>query len=311
VTSSDSAIRHSEATTNVAIGSVDQRVELSTKICSETGDRIWDQDCDTDRLWDSRRRGSSVRIFGVVLLLSLIAHTGALFVLSFIRPAARRASQENELIYLIYTPSTAPPGRSSAGASGTFSVALRPAANAHTVAMPRHEPRAIAKIKKAIPKARATPRPAIVIARKEIVTTPAVSSMRGLDAGGAGAGRGDAKGSGASSGGAGAGSVGGNGSGGDVFSADQVEYPPVLVSRVMPQFPESARADGINGEVVLWAIVARDGHVEKDIAIAQSSPMFDRPAIEALRRWRFEPGRDRDGHPVRVMLEVPIRFQLR
>ncbi len=99
--------------------------------------------------------------------------------------------------------------------------------------------------------------------------------------------------------------------GGAVFGADQVEHPPVLLSRVMPLYPAQARARGIDGEVVLRAIVARDGHVERDIVIAQSSPLFDQPAIDALRQWRFEPGRDRGGHPVRVMLEVPIRFEVR
>ena len=59
------------------------------------------------------------------------------------------------------------------------------------------------------------------------------------------------------------------------------------------------------------ACIARDGQIEKDIVITRSSPMFDQPAIDALRQWRFEPGRDRDGNPVRVMVEVPIRFQLR
>lgn len=79
----------------------------------------------------------------------------------------------------------------------------------------------------------------------------------------------------------------------------------------MPMYPLQARARGLRGEVVLRAIVGSDGRVEKDIVIAQSSPMFDQPAVEALRQWRFEPGRDRDGNPVRVLLEVPIRFQLR
>jgi len=79
----------------------------------------------------------------------------------------------------------------------------------------------------------------------------------------------------------------------------------------MPMYPLQARARGLRGEVVLRAIIGSDGRVENDIVIAQSSPMFDQPAVEALRQWRFEPGRDRNGNPVRVLLEVPIRFQLR
>jgi periplasmic protein TonB len=117
---------------------------------------------------------------------------------------------------------------------------------------------------------------------------------------------------GASAGVGAAGGIGvGPGSGSGVFGAAQVAHPPVLISRVMPLYPAKARAHGLDGEVVLRAIIARDGRVEKDIVVAQSSAMFDQPAIDALRQWRFEPGRDHGGNPVRVMLEVPIRFQLR
>jgi len=140
-----------------------------------------------------------------------------------------------------------------------------------------------------------------MVTRTDVVPKSSSVSGLGRDDTGAAAGSGIAAGTSAAPG-AGTGAV---------FGADQVEHPPVLVSRVMPLYPTQARAHGIDGEVVLRAIVARDGHVEKDIVIAQSSPLFDQPAIDALRQWRFEPGRDRGGRPVRVMLEVPIRFQVR
>jgi len=38
--------------------------------------------------------------------------------------------------------------------------------------------------------------------------------------------------------------------------------------------------------------------------------MLDQSAIDALRKWRFAPGRDH-GAVVRVLLEVPLRFTLR
>ena len=34
-------------------------------------------------------------------------------------------------------------------------------------------------------------------------------------------------------------------------------------------------------------------------------------ALEAFRRWRFKPGRDDSGSAVRVIVQQPIRFQLR
>jgi protein TonB len=93
--------------------------------------------------------------------------------------------------------------------------------------------------------------------------------------------------------------------------ANAVEHPPVLVSRVLPVYPPMARARSIEGRVLLRAVIDRDGHVEEAITVVESEPVFDAAAVEALHKWRFEPGRDRDGRAVRVLVEVPIRFQLR
>jgi periplasmic protein TonB len=63
--------------------------------------------------------------------------------------------------------------------------------------------------------------------------------------------------------------------------------------------------------VLLRAVVDRGGHVEESIIVARSVPLLDDAAVAALRQWHFTPGRDRDGRPVRVQIEVPMRFQLR
>jgi protein TonB len=79
----------------------------------------------------------------------------------------------------------------------------------------------------------------------------------------------------------------------------------------MPTYPPLARARGLEGRVILTAVVDQQGRVEAAITVTQSMPLLDAAAVEALRQWRFEPGRARDGTPVRVRIEVPIRFQLR
>lgn len=235
------------------------------------------------------------------LLLSLIGHAVLLVVLTLmIRPALRRPSQNSHLIYLLYTPAPQSGNSPAAGAPSPPPLATtKPKAAPHKVVKLRTKPKPPISTAAQIPKPEyAPPVSAPVVARLQVI--PETVSSRGgeVPAGGRGA-----------AGSAGAGP--GGGSSGPLLSADQVEHPPVLISRVMPMYPFQARARGLRGEVVLRAIVGSDGRVEKDIVIAQSSPMFDQPAIEALRQWRFEPGRDRNGNPVRVLLEVPIRFQLR
>ena len=101
------------------------------------------------------------------------------------------------------------------------------------------------------------------------------------------------------------------GSGDSPFPGDQVDEPPVLLSSVVPAYPEDARRRRIEGEVVLQVVVDRNGRVENSIKVIKSIPMLDRAAIDAVRKWRFSPGRNRDGTAVRVLLEIPLRFILR
>jgi protein TonB len=62
---------------------------------------------------------------------------------------------------------------------------------------------------------------------------------------------------------------------------------------------------------VLRFIVDQSGRVEREIEVVTSLPMLDQAAIEAVRQWRFSPGRDRDGKAVRVLVSVPLQFTLR
>lgn len=112
------------------------------------------------------------------------------------------------------------------------------------------------------------------------------------------------------SGGLRGGTVGGRGD--RVLRADEVATPPVVVSSSMPVYPPLARARGIEGLVVLETVVDRGGRVEAEsVRVVESVPLLDDAAIEALHKWRFRPGRDTHGDPVRVLVHVPVRFRLR
>jgi protein TonB len=91
----------------------------------------------------------------------------------------------------------------------------------------------------------------------------------------------------------------------------QVANPPLLLSRVMPEYPRQARLRGVEGLVLLEAILDLEGRIEEEIKVLQSIPSLDSAAIQALRRWRFRPARDHKNQPVRVILEVPVRFVLK
>ena len=90
---------------------------------------------------------------------------------------------------------------------------------------------------------------------------------------------------------------------------DLVDQPPALLSSVTPDYPEAARDRGIEGVVLLEIVIAKSGNVEDDVRVLESIPSLDQAAITAVRRWRFSPGRDH-GLPVRVLLQIPLRFTL-
>ena len=54
-------------------------------------------------------------------------------------------------------------------------------------------------------------------------------------------------------------------------------------------------------------VVNEQGRVEGPRVWKSDNPMFDKSALDAVKKWRFEPGQ-RGGKPVRFRFRVPIAF---
>jgi len=95
------------------------------------------------------------------------------------------------------------------------------------------------------------------------------------------------------------------------------DAPPTQFARptggyqVKPSYPASARRLGIEGTTLLRVYVAADGQVT-DVQVDTSAghPDLDRAATDAVRRWRFEPGR-RGTEPIGMWVRLPVQFVLR
>jgi len=76
-----------------------------------------------------------------------------------------------------------------------------------------------------------------------------------------------------------------------------------------PIYPFEMRASLMKGEVVVDFVVDIEGRVRNPFVVRSLNPSFDDPAIEAVRRWTFEPGRLGE-RPVPTHMQVPIIFHL-
>jgi protein TonB len=87
-----------------------------------------------------------------------------------------------------------------------------------------------------------------------------------------------------------------------------VEELPQAITRVPPDYPDIARQSGIEGTVMIQALVGKDGKV-KDTKVVKSIPVLDDAATSAVRQWVFKPALT-NNKPVAVWVAVPVRFTL-
>jgi protein TonB len=81
-----------------------------------------------------------------------------------------------------------------------------------------------------------------------------------------------------------------------------------LVHRVQPEYPPLARSARIQGQVLLHAIIARDGSIE-NLRVLSGHPMLVAAALSAVRQWRYRPY-SLNGEPVEVETEITVNFVL-
>lgn len=70
--------------------------------------------------------------------------------------------------------------------------------------------------------------------------------------------------------------------------ADNNEVLRRAKSKVQPVYPELARKMNITGTVKIEVVVAPNGTV-KEAKVVGGHPVLSGPALEAVRKWRFEP----------------------
>ena len=81
-----------------------------------------------------------------------------------------------------------------------------------------------------------------------------------------------------------------------------------LLQRVEPDYPEAARAQNIQGTVVLEVHIAADGGVQ-DIQVISGPPVLAEAATAAVKQWKFKQQSAR-GSPVEMQTKITLNFRL-
>ena len=93
----------------------------------------------------------------------------------------------------------------------------------------------------------------------------------------------------------------------NLFNIGDLDQQPVARVRQAPSYPYDMRRAGINGSVVVEFIISTDGDVIQTQVIKSSHREFEMPALQAVQKWKFKPGRRR-GQVVNVRASQLLEF---
>src|SRR5688572_4350887 len=87
----------------------------------------------------------------------------------------------------------------------------------------------------------------------------------------------------------------------------ETKEAPVPVRTVAPDYPEEMRRSGASGLVMVNCLIDERGNVTDPKIEKSSAAAFEKPALEALKKWKFKPAKQ-DGTAVSMRVVIPIKF---
>ncbi len=88
---------------------------------------------------------------------------------------------------------------------------------------------------------------------------------------------------------------------------ETLDRVPRAMAQNAPRYPHELRRDAISGSALVEFVVGTDGHVLSAEAVKWTNREFATAAVDAVLRWKFEPGTI-DGRKVRFRMAIPIQF---
>jgi protein TonB len=81
-----------------------------------------------------------------------------------------------------------------------------------------------------------------------------------------------------------------------------------LVQRIQPDYPVIAKRAGIQGAVVIAALISKEGAIE-NLRVLSGHPMLIPAAMSAVKQWRYRPY-ILNGDPIEVDTQITVNFLL-
>jgi TonB family C-terminal domain len=94
-----------------------------------------------------------------------------------------------------------------------------------------------------------------------------------------------------------------------VFEVYEVDESPQPIVQVQPEYPEEARKAGLEGKVIVAAVVDENGDVIEASILYSGNPIFNEVALNAVKKIKFKPARLKD-KPVKAIVRIPFVFKL-
>lgn len=92
------------------------------------------------------------------------------------------------------------------------------------------------------------------------------------------------------------------------FNLDEIDQKPRVLFQASPNYPAEMRGKKIEGVVSVVFIVDATGKVTRQRVEKSSHPAFEKPALEAVKQWKFEAAM-KGGQRVACNMRVSIRFK--
>ena len=88
-------------------------------------------------------------------------------------------------------------------------------------------------------------------------------------------------------------------------AGDAAMVEPIKI--VAPAYPRQAEAENMQGQALVRTFINETGDVEKEEIVESTDHVFNQPALDAVKQWKFKPYLA-DGKAIPVAVKLPVDF---